>query len=341
MFGAHHRCRPVFFVPLRRPCPALSLAKTASKLRQWAGMVSSPRILIFSSAEEDYFTGLNDTFVAELNKRIGDAANVEWHNYHDIRLEFGTNRLEAYVQTTSEPLTAFQFVYFKSYFRYSEQAAAIATYLDYAHIPFVCGELRHYMPMTKLTQFARLGVASVPIAPTVYMDAQHFEASYAYLVEKLGDPFIFKSTDGSGGRENYLVHSQAELQAALMQNPGLQFVAQQFIANDSDLRILIVDRQIRLIIHRQRTGSSHLNNTSQGGDAKLLQVDELSFEHQSLALQAAALMNREIAGVDLMFESGTGYPYILEVNASPQIGSGTFTEEKLDIYSNYFRNMLK
>lgn len=84
-----------------------------------------------------------------------------------------------------------------------------------------------------------------------------------------------------------------------------------------------------------------MNNTSQGGAARLLPIDELTVEQQSLALQAAALMNREIAGVDLMFETGTGHPYILEVNASPQIGSGAFTDEKLAIYSNYFKNMLK
>lgn len=304
-------------------------------------MSESKRVLIFSSAEEEYATGLNDAFVAELNKRTGDGARLEWHNYHDIRLEFGTNSFSAFVQTTGEPLTNFDFVYFKSYFRYSEQAASIAAYLDYAHIPFVCSELRHYMPMTKLTQFARLAPDGVPIAQTVYMDKQHFGGNFEYLHQTLGNPFIFKSTDGSGGRENYLVHTEAELHQALQENPDLQFVAQRFIANDSDLRVLIVDRQIQLVIHRQRTGDSHMNNTSQGGSARLIPVDELSFEHKTLALQAAALMNREIAGVDLMFETGTGHPYILEVNASPQIGSGAFTNEKLDIYSNYFKNMLK
>lgn len=304
-------------------------------------MSESKRVLVFSSAEEEYATGLNDEFVRELNVRTGDTLHIEWHNYRDIRLEFGTNRFEAYIQSTDETLSAFDFVYFKSYFRYSEQAAAIAAYLDYAHVPFVCSELRHYMPATKLTQFARLAPDGVPLAQTIYMDARQFADNYEYLAQNLDSPFIFKSTDGAGGRENYLIHSADELQSALADNPDLQFVAQRFIENDSDLRVLVVDRRIQLIIERRRTGESHMNNTSQGAAAKLLAVDDLTVEQQSLALQAAALMNREIAGVDLMFEADTGHPYILEVNASPQIGSGAFTDEKLAIYSNYFKNMLK
>ncbi|HEX7368316.1 MAG TPA: ATP-grasp domain-containing protein [Candidatus Saccharimonadales bacterium] len=299
------------------------------------------RILIFSSAEEDYAVRLNDDFVAELNKRTSDEVHIEWHNYHDIRLVFGSDKLEAYIQSTDTPLSALQFVYFKSYFRYSEQAASVAAYLSSVHVPFVCSELTQYMPMTKLTQFTRLALDGAPIAPTIYLDRGIFAESYSYLTRELGSPFIFKSTDGSGGRENYLVHDKSELQGALRENPELQFVAQRFIANESDLRVLIVDRTIQLIIKRTRVDGSHLNNTSQGGHADLLPLEQLSPEHQNLALHAAALMNREIAGVDLMFEVGTGQPYILEVNASPQIGSGAFTDEKLKIYSNYFENVLK
>ncbi len=232
-------------------------------------------------------------------------------------------------------------MYFKSYFRYNEQAAVIAAYLTANDIPFVCSELRDYMPLTKLAQFMRLALGGIPIAKTVYLSPRHFVSDYESVAQKLGVPFIFKSTDGSGGKENYLVRSQADVEAALHEYPDLHFVAQQFIENDSDLRVLIVDSAIELVIHRQRVGESHLNNTSQGGNATLMAVEDLVPEHQALALQSAKLMGREVAGVDLMFESGSGDPYVLEVNASPQIGSGAFMEEKLQIYSNYFKNMLK
>lgn len=304
-------------------------------------MASLPKILIFSSAEKSYSSEINDDFVAELNRRMDGDGRVEWHNYRDIRLEFGSNTLAAFIQSTGESLDTFAFVYFKSFFRNSEQAAAIAAYLDTVHVPFVCTELRQHVAFTKLTQFSRLAAAGVPMAETIYLDPSHFLEGYDYVRRKLGEPFIFKSTDGRGGNDNYLIHSRDELRQALAKSPDLKFVAQRFIDNSSDLRILIIDRQIKLIIERRRQGDSHLNNTSKGASASLMPLQQLSYEHQSLVLQAAALMNRETAGVDLVFETGTGHPYVLEVNASPQIGSGAFVDEKLEIYSQYLRNMLK
>jgi glutathione synthase/RimK-type ligase-like ATP-grasp enzyme len=304
-------------------------------------MNETPRILILSSAEEAYGIDLNDTFVTALNDRLTQDGRVEWHNYHDIRLEFGTNRLEAFIQSTGEALSSFRFVYFKSFFRYNEQAAAVAAYLDSVHVPFVSSELRNTMPLTKLTQHVRLALDGVRIADTIYMSTEHYVDQFDYLTTKLGAPFIFKSTDGAGGRENYLISERSELEKAVAENPDLHFIAQQFIENDGDLRVLVIDRKVQLVIYRSRSGDTHLNNTSQGGSAQLLPLEELAPEHKAIALQAAALMHREIAGVDLMFEAKTGVPYILEVNASPQIGSGAFTDEKLAVYSNYFRNMLK
>lgn len=285
--------------------------------------------------------GLYGTFVAEQNRRLRGVACVELRSYSDICLEFAAGSCKAFVRPTGESLDVFRFVHFRGYFNCHEQAAAIAAFLDHARIPFVCGELRHYMAMTKLTQLARLAPAGLPIPHTLYMDAQHYAGSYGQLSAALGTPFIFKAIGSDCGKNNYLIHSRHDLAAALAPDASLQFIAQTYIANDSDLRVLIVGGRVQLLIRRERTIHPHLNNTSQGGRATLVPVDELEPEYQRLALRAAALMHREVAGVDLMFESGTGRPYVLEVNASPQIASGAFIGAKADVYSNYFRNMVK
>lgn len=297
---------------------------------------------MLSSVVEDYGREINDAFVAALNQELEGDGVVEWHNYRDIRLEFNTGKLEACIQSTGEPLSNFRFVYFKSYLRYTEQATVIAEYLQSEGIPFVCSELKKYLPQSKLTQYGRLSLADIPIPQTVFLDYTQLPHQYGYLQESLGSPFVFKAIDGKGGNQNYLIRSEQELLDALAEHPEVQFVAQRFIANDSDLRILVLDNVIQLVIHRSRQGDdSHLNNTSQGGAAKLLDTADLAPEHRALALKSAQLLDREVAGVDLMFESGTGNPYILEVNASPQVGSGAFKEEKIKVYSNYFKNMLK
>jgi D-alanine-D-alanine ligase-like ATP-grasp enzyme len=70
-------------------------------------------------------------------------------------------------------------------------------------------------------------------------------------------------------------------------------------------------------------------------------VSDLSEVAIQMSLKAASVLRREIAGVDVMFEDVTNKPYILEVNASPQVGSGAFTEEKLEVYKNFFVQVLK
>jgi D-alanine-D-alanine ligase-like ATP-grasp enzyme len=84
-----------------------------------------------------------------------------------------------------------------------------------------------------------------------------------------------------------------------------------------------------------------LNNTSKGATARLLTPDMLTEQHQTIVLAAANVMKRDVAGVDLMLDSETGEPYVLEVNASPQIGSGAYEEEKLAVYTSYFMEKVR
>ena len=299
-------------------------------------------ILLLSSAENDENTATNHAFVTSLNGMLGaDAIKVEWQNYHNIGLELDEHGLTSFIVSTMQPLTSFDAVYFKSYFRYHEQATAIAESLRAHNVTFVGKELQEYIPAYKLSQMARLSRAGLPIPFTIYLPLEHYATNYEYLTKKLGDKFIFKAINGSTGDDNYLVNSIEQLQEIVAANPELQFIAQAFIPNDSDLRVLIVGSDLKLIIKRSRhDDSTHLNNTSQGAHAELMDIAEFDEYSRSLSLKAAALMNREVAGVDLMFETGTGKPYILEVNASPQIASGSFAAEKLAVYAQYFKDLV-
>lgn len=305
-------------------------------------MIMKKQILILSSAEEVETRHINDEFVAELQHSLGEAISIEWHNYHDVRVWFGSGGTRVMLQD-GRMLQDFAYVYFKSFFRYSELASVIAHYLQQNNVPFVCSELLQHGITTKLSQLSYLGKNSLPIPDTLFMLRSQWLSAFDECVEHLGLPFIFKSIDGSTGEENYLVKSLAEFKAALdtHAHEPLEFIAQRFVPNDSDLRVLIVGSEIKLIIKRQRNNpdETHLNNTSQGAHASLLPLDTLSPELQQLCLTAANVLHREIAGVDLLFSRTDNSPYILEVNASPQIGSGAFMEEKLAIYTDYFKDI--
>lgn len=301
-----------------------------------------PEILLISSAEIQENIDINNNFVQKLNAELGGTCIVEWQNYHNIGLEIQGNSLRAFIVSDGRELTEFKAVYFKSYFRHHEQATSIAEALQSAGVLFVGNELKEYIPAYKLSQLSRLARSGVLVPHTLYLPMKHYESHYETLQEKFGQQFIFKAIDGSTGDSNYLVKNRKQLAKIVADSQGQHYIAQEFIPNNSDLRVLVVGGKIRLVIERRRADdSTHLNNTSQGAKACLLPIESLSEELQELSLRAAKLMSRDIAGVDVMFQKNTGTPYILEVNASPQIASGTYETEKLKVYADYFRELAK
>lgn len=310
--------------------------------RRNTNSVKLPALLLISSGDTKHTIDINDSFVDALGKRLEGICTIEWQNYHNIGLEIAPRRIDAFLVSNMRPLSAFKAVYFKSYFRYHEQATAIAEALEAHGIFFVGNELRQYIPAYKLSQMARLSRAGLPLPRTLYLPQEHYVSNFPYIVANYGLPFIFKAVDGATGDDNYLVGSEAQLKQLVRQYPERHFIVQNFIQNDGDLRILIVGGEIRLIIERRRSsGATHLNNTSKGAAARLIPIEEFDQSLQKLSLAAGKIMGRDVAGVDLMLEADTGNPYILEVNASPQIGSGAFEEEKLAIYADFFTGMAK
>lgn len=298
-------------------------------------------IAIISSSESAANIALVDDFAKQLNQGNTDFTAQVLH-YADIAFQIENNEVTAFSLTTGVQISSFDFVYFKSYIRYEENANAIATILTKHNVPFVCSEVKDALSTTKLSQYVKLTVNGIQLPKTLYIEASRLAESYDTFVAALGLPFIMKAIDGKGGEANFLIHSREEYMPKLREHPHTKFVCQSFINNSGDLRVLIVNDKIELIIGRARKDdSTHLNNTSQGANADLLPLSELSPETQELSLKCARIMGREIAGVDVMFEKDTNKPYILEVNASPQVGSGAFVNEKLSVYKKFFASVLQ
>lgn len=298
-------------------------------------------VAIISSSESATNVALVDDFAKQLNYNNTDFTCQVLH-YADIAFQISGDEVTAFSLTTGAQLSSFDFVYFKSYIRYEENANAIATILTKHGVPFVCSEVKDSLSTTKLSQYVRLAIHGILLPKTLYIEASRLAESYDTFAAALGVPFIMKAIDGKGGEANFLIHSREEYTPKLTEYPHVKFICQSFISNSGDLRVLIVNNKIELIIGRARKDdSTHLNNTSQGANAQLLPLTELTPETQELSLKCAQIMGREIAGVDVMFEKDTNKPYILEVNASPQVGSGAFVNEKLSVYKNFFAEVLQ
>jgi glutathione synthase/RimK-type ligase-like ATP-grasp enzyme len=297
------------------------------------------KILVLSSAESEYTVDANQTFVHEIEARLPDVV-VETCHYRDVALYITKERIDATRLSTNAPLKWYDLIYFKSFYRYSEMASAIASYLQQEKIQYICHEIDEAISFSKLTQYARLSLEKLPIIPTVFVEKMMWQQGVKQIEATFGFPCIFKATDAKGGDANYLVHTADELIAAAS-NHECDFVAQELVPNEYDLRVLIADGAIKRVIKRQRVDeTSHLNNTSKGASATLVPINEISNTVQQISCDAAAVFHREIAGVDIMTNSQTGEVVILEVNASPQVATGAFKEEKLDVYADLFKALL-
>ncbi len=297
------------------------------------------KVLILSSAETPDNIVALEKFRSEIQAELGAEFELTTEHYNNIEFELSEDNFDVRHNSSHVSFKTYDLVYFKSYYRYTEVATSIAEFLSLNNIRFVCSELQNYISFSKLSQYARLSRSSFSIPHTLYMDTTLLVSNYDRICEVLGDGFVCKAIDGKGGDCNFVVRTKAELEAIVSQYQEVSFVCQEMIPNEYDLRVLIVGGVVRLVIERRRTSDdTHLNNTSQGAGASLIDPQTLDAKATEMALASAALFKREIAGVDIMFRTTDNKPYILEVNASPQVSTGAFTEEKIKVYAELFRD---
>lgn len=297
---------------------------------------SVPRILLVSSAMDLQNTTTNKEFAARLAADFGDRFSLQIANYDDIAFTFEPGAPKAFLLDGDVPLSNFDLIYIKSYRNLAERATTLVACLKAEGIPFIGEELASAMSLTKLSQYARLCADNLPLPKAMFVATPLLETSYDRIVASLGTPFVLKDIGGRGGELNFLIRDKERLAQVVHDHADVSFVAQTFIANDGDVRVLVVGGKAAMVIGRARLDdSTHLNNTSQGAAATTQTLDEFGAENAALAERAAALFKREIAGVDVMFEKTTGKAYILEVNSCPQVASGAFINEKTALMGEY------
>jgi len=303
-------------------------------------MTQTKKVLITHSAIEDDALFANHNFAHLLND-FSD--NIDVHILHYDEIYFVVdNGVKAYSIIDDTDITSYDLVYLKKVLKREENALALANVLSSSGKKYICTEIGRGISTTKLSQYSILASANIPLPKTIYIPNKHLVSSYKMISEKIGIPFVLKDTGGRGGEANYLVSNAQEFEDIVDRHPKTEFVAQAFVKNDSDLRVLVFGNKVRMIIERRRLDdSTHLNNTSQGAKAKIIDLKDIDRKILEISVNAAMAMEREVAGVDIMIELDTNKPYVLEVNASPQIGSGAYVEEKIHKFNDYLQEVLQ
>ncbi|MCA9347678.1 ATP-grasp domain-containing protein [Candidatus Saccharibacteria bacterium] len=255
----------------------------------------------------------------------------------DVKIKIKNNRLYIRDAITGENLKNLSALYIANWRINPEIAMAICTYLNRHGIPVINPEISRYLPLTKLGEFVLMSDKDIPLPDSVFMRHKHIRRALKKGKLPFSFPFIAKVINGSMGSDNWLIKSEQDLIDAMEAVPDGSFVLQQFIPNEFDYRILVFGGKPRLAIKRSRVSDdTHVNNTSKGGEGRLIDLKDMDKLILDLAVKAAEAVGRlELGGVDIIIDSNTGKPYVLEVNKSPQIETGSNIDKKLEVFSDF------
>jgi glutathione synthase/RimK-type ligase-like ATP-grasp enzyme len=286
----------------------------------------------------------------EDNKKFADAIErgnkklkVTYITYDDLCFLIEGPDSRIIIKKTNQDIAGFDLVFFKSGSKYMDVVAAMASYLDKSSVPYIPRAVRHFPGTSKLYQYFALRDSGLAIPRSLYMMQPGLKNSYGLLKDYLGLPFILKDNHGRKGMHNYLINDKKGFDQAsnLAAQEEKQLIGQKFIPNIEDYRVLVFGTKIGLVIRRTRLeGKSHLNNTSQGATSAVVPLRLLPPSVQKACVNAAKLLERQVAGVDIVQDKVTGLWYCLEVNNGPQLATGSSTEEKTAAFTAYLERKL-
>ena len=131
-----------------------------------------------------------------------------------------------------------------------------------------------------------------------------------------GAPVIIKLLESTAGAGVILAESDKGAESVIdgFKTLKANFLVQEFIkeAGGKDIRCFVVGNKVVASMQRQAKEGEFRANVHKGGTVSSI---DLTTEEKKIAIEAAKLMNLQVAGVDLI-RSNSG-PKILEVNSSP------------------------
>lgn len=155
-----------------------------------------------------------------------------------------------------------------------------------------------------------------------------------------GYPVVIKITRGTQGRGVILAENRPTARAVLsifFQHGQRPILLQEFIAEarGQDIRLLVVGQRCVAAMERTAAAGEFRANLHRGGRATIFRPDART---EGLALEAAALHDLGVAGVDLI-QSQRG-PLLLEVNSSPGL-EGIERASQVDVAATIMRYLEK
>ncbi len=291
-------------------------------------------VLVLCSKE---IKSVND-FFSDMQKQ-NPKLQITVATYDNLEFTISDKGTSIKLADSGKDIADFAVVYFKTFSLAPDFAAAVAQYLERRNVPFFDKAVKLHPATSKLLQYVLLQENGVPVPDSIFLPSNKLPDAYSTLKEKLGVPFILKDIHENKGRYNYLVKNQKEFKSitAQMKDKDLRLIAQKFIPNKGDYRLVAIGGRAEIIMLRSGKEGTHLNNTAREAEATLVSEAELPREVIDQALFGAELLGFSIAGADFVQDNETTLWYCLEINDAPQLASGAFVDKKQSVVAEFLR----
>ncbi len=263
---------------------------------------------------------------------VDDTYSVTYAHFDHLSFVVGPTRFDVFDHRNNYPLENYDIIIFRGKVRASSELAyCVSRFCLSRNIRFL-NDYSLYRPPSKLSQAVTMFELGLPAPLTIYSLSKDI---LKHVIDKnLTHPLVIKSSMGSHGNDNYLSHSSEQTTSILHDNADLPFIAQSFFANKCDYRLLCMGNK-EIVIRRTAVGDTHLNNTSQGGTAEIVETNFIPARAIEQSHQLANALKMSVAGVDLLYNDESGTYVFLEINSQPQLTEGAFPKEKRELLKDF------
>lgn len=296
------------------------------------------KILLLHSKRDDAIAGVFEDSAKQFGNILKEDGMEVYSSSLDM-LVFDVSRESATIRDSVSGLDieAFDLVAQRRVHGLKDEAHAVAVYCEAKGRRYIDSYLNRMTDDKMSSAFMYWADGRLNFPRTLYGKSEFLGEKLA----ELGGIAVLKSTHGAKGQHNYVVHSADELRELVERNSEVSFILQEYIPNDGDYRVLVLNYKPVMVIKRVASEGTHLNNTSMGGSAENVSLSDIPAEWLDMAVAASRVEKLEVAGVDIIVDRESGEAYVLEVNQSPQISTGTFVEEKERVYTNMLADLCK
>jgi len=279
--------------------------------------------LILANNQTDRFVA----FYRELQAQSSEP--FDYAGYNSLLFIFNSEAerpLEVKNLATGKNLSDYNGIYINGYLRTYELAAAVAIVCQALGIGYANKEFQQPVSLSKLSMYARLAAAGVPIPRSLAgTKAALLQASQD--VQAFSYPAILKRADADQGIDNFKISEAQEIVELLADHDDMSlWVLQEFVPNDGFYLISFYDQQPKFCIFRSleirpdgNKRKAHMYKPKGGANAALIELAEVPAALMTACQQAVMAMNRQIASVDCLYDSRSQKAIVLEVNYNPQL----------------------